>query len=180
MRLATVFSGIGAPEYTLKKYFPSLNTNIVFACDCGESKPLTAEEVDKLKAIKDPKERQNAVKKEYSNKRKRNWIKETYFSNYACLGITEDSWHDDIRFIDGNQYRDSVDLFIGGSPCQSFSNMGKRLGLEDARGTLFYDYARLIQEIKPKVFIYENVPGMLARDGGQTWKTIKNIFKRKE
>ena len=55
--------------------------------------------------------------------------------------------------------------------------MGKRKGLEDTRGTLFYDYARLVKEINPKVFIYENVPGMLSHDGGKTWDIIKDVFK---
>lgn len=54
--------------------------------------------------------------------------------------------------------------------------MGKRKGLDEARGTLFYEYARLVSEIKPKVFIYENVTGMLNHDGGQTWKVISDIF----
>ena len=70
-----------------------------------------------------------------------------------------------------------IDIFVGGSPCQSFSVIGKRGGLEDARGTLFYDYARLVKEIQPKVFIYENVVGMLNHDKGKTWDIIKSIFE---
>lgn len=54
--------------------------------------------------------------------------------------------------------------------------MGKRKGFEEARGTLFYDYARIINECKPKVFIYENVTGMLNHDKGKTWETITGIF----
>jgi DNA (cytosine-5)-methyltransferase 1 len=176
MKIATVFSGIGAPEYALKTYFKRLNPKIVFACDCGETKPLDNSVVLKLKSIKDPSLRQKAVKKAYLKNRKVNWIKETYFNNYRSLGISENKWHDDIRFIDGKSYFGKVGLFIGGSPCQSFSNMGHRGGLEDARGTLFYDYARLINEIKPDVFIYENVPGMLTHDKGKTWITIQKIF----
>ena len=52
--------------------------------------------------------------------------------------------------------------------------MGKRKGLDEARGTLFYEYARLVSEIKPKVFIYENVTGMLNHDGGQTWRIVED------
>ena len=74
------------------------------------------------------------------------------------------------------EFKDKIDLFIGGSPCQSFSISGKRLGLEDTRGTLFYEYARLVDEMQPKVFIYENVPGMLNHDKGNTWKVISEIF----
>lgn len=178
MNIATVFSGIGAPEFALKTYFYQyVNPKIVFACDCGEANPLSEQDVTAIKSIASPKERQQLVKKMYLKLRKRHWVKETYFANYSSMGISEDSWHDDIRFIDGNCYKGKVDLFIGGSPCQSFSNMGHRKGLEDARGTLFYDYARLIKEIEPKVFIYENVPGMLNHDFGQTWETIKGVFK---
>lgn len=177
MKIATVFSGIGAPEYCLKKYFPSLNPEIIFACDCGETRPLDDLEVLRIQGISDSKKRQKAADVAYSKKRNRNSIKDVYFVNYGNMGITEDNWHDDIRFIKGTEYENSVDLFVGGSPCQSFSNMGKRLGLEDTRGTLFYDYARLVKEIKPRVFVYENVPGMLTRDNGRAWKTIKDVFR---
>ena len=78
---------------------------------------------------------------------------------------------------DGKKYKDKVDLLVGGSPCQSFSIIGKRAGLNDARGTLFYEFARLIDEIQPKFFIYENVLGMLTHDKGNTWKHIKEIFE---
>lgn len=176
MKVATVFSGIGAPEYALKTYFKRLDPQIVFACDCGETKPLDDETVIQLKAIKNQSKRQAAVKEAYTKERKFHWIKETYFKNYFSLGITEQKWYDDIRFINGKSFLGKVGLFIGGSPCQSFSNMGHRGGLEDARGTLFYEYARLVDEMKPDVFIYENVPGMLTHDGGNTWETIQRIF----
>lgn len=61
-----------------------------------------------------------------------------------------------------------IDLLVGGSPCQAFSMVGKRLGFEDTRGTLFYEFARIINECKPKVFIYENVKGLLSHDNGRT------------
>ena len=78
--------------------------------------------------------------------------------------------------MDGNEYKDKVDLFVGGSPCQSFSLVGKQRGLEDTRGTLFYEYARLVKEIRPKVFIYENVRALLSNDDGRTWETIQQVF----
>lgn len=87
----------------------------------------------------------------------RNYIKDSFFANYD---IKDDDWYTDIRFLDANKYRGKVDLFVGGSPCQPYSLSGKRLGLEDVRGTLFYDFARIIKDIQPKVFIYENVLGM--------------------
>ena len=176
MKIATVFSGIGAPEYALRKICPT-NMEIVFACDCGETLPLDEKTIKKISSVKNPRKRQELVKKEYGKIRNHHFIKQVYFSNYEKNGMSEEKWHDDIRFIDGKIYKGSVDLFVGGSPCQSFSNMGKRRGLEDARGTLFYDFARLIKEIEPKAFIYENVTGMLSHDGGRTWEVIKNIFK---
>ena len=70
-----------------------------------------------------------------------------------------------------------IDLLVGGSPCQSFSLVGKQRGLGDTRGTLFYEYARLVDEIKPKVFIYENVRAVLSNDSGKTWETMTKIFE---
>ena len=69
-----------------------------------------------------------------------------------------------------------LDLLSGGAPCQAFSYAGKRLGLEDARGTLFYHYAVFLQKLKPKVFLFENVRGLLSHDGGRTYATILRVF----
>lgn len=55
------------------------------------------------------------------------------------------------------EYRDQIDIMAGGFPCQAFSYAGKGLGFEDTRGTLFYDYARLIKQVNPKLVIGENV-----------------------
>lgn len=71
-----------------------------------------------------------------------------------------------------------LDLLSGGAPCQSFSYAGKRLGLDDSRGTLFYYYATFLNKLKPKMFIFENVKGLLTHDGGKTYKTICEIFKQ--
>lgn len=69
-----------------------------------------------------------------------------------------------------------LDLLSGGAPCQSFSYAGKRLGLEDARGTLFYHYAVFLHKLQPKMFLFENVRGLLTHDNGKTYKTITDIF----
>jgi DNA (cytosine-5)-methyltransferase 1 len=69
-----------------------------------------------------------------------------------------------------------LDLLSGGAPCQAFSYAGKRLGLEDARGTLFYHYAVFLQKLQPKTFLFENVRGLLTHDGGRTYQTILNVF----
>lgn len=71
----------------------------------------------------------------------------------------------------------SVDVITGGFPCQSFSYAGKRLGLEDVRGTVFYSLAKIIKEINPKVFVLENVRGLITHDKGRTFKTVLDVLK---
>lgn len=92
--------------------------------------------------------------------------------------------HDDIANIsclDLEKYFDikkgELDLLSGGAPCQAFSYAGKRLGLEDARGTLFYHYAKFLEQLQPKMFLFENVRGLLTHDKGRTFDTIRNIFE---
>lgn len=93
-----------------------------------------------------------------------NYVKEAFFANYD---INEEDWHTDIRFMDATPYKGQVDLYVGGSPCVSYSRSGKRLCLEDTRGQLFYDFAVRIKECEPKVFIYENVSDMVRAEDGQ-------------
>ena len=100
--------------------------------------------------------------------------KKAYFANYD---ITDDKWHTDIHDFDAKPFKGKVDLFVGGAPCQAFSMRGKRGGFEDTRGTLFREFARVVIECKPKVFIFENVKGMLSHDKGNTWSTIKQTFE---
>lgn len=68
-------------------------------------------------------------------------------------------------------------LLSGGAPCQSFSYAGKRLGLQDVRGTMFYHYATFLHKLQPKMFLFENVKGLLTHDKGKTYQTILNIFE---
>lgn len=107
-----------------------------------------------LKQLDSYEARKKYVDSLYAGKESQNKVKKSYMANYK---ISEKDFHWNVAFLDGKQYEGQVDLFVGGSPCQSFSLVGKQRGLEDTRGTLFYEYARLIKEIKPKVFIYENV-----------------------
>ena len=101
------------------------------------------------------------------------FVEESYKKNYQ---VDSKAWFNDVSNIDGKKFKNKIDLFVGGSPCQSFSMVGNRGGLEDTRGTLFYDFARIVKEAKPKVFIYENVKGLLSHDGGKTWDIVKNTF----
>ncbi len=100
-------------------------------------------------------------------------VKDAYFANY---NISQEDWHDDVTSFSAIKYRGKVDLLVGGSPCQSFSMAGRRGGMEDARGTLFYDFIRVVQECNPKIFIFENVRGVINHDGGYTWRVMKDIF----
>jgi DNA (cytosine-5)-methyltransferase 1 len=137
INVATLFSGIGSIEHSLKRL--GLNHRIVFAGDID------------------------------------GFCKTSYFANYD---IDEAHWHNDVTKFDAKKFKSEVDLLVGGSPCQAFSMVGKRLGLEDTRGTLFYEFARIVNECKPKIFIYENVKGLLNHDEGRTWTVVQDVFKQ--
>lgn len=100
--------------------------------------------------------------------------KKAYFANYK---ISENQWHTDIHDLDAKPYRGKVDLFVGGAPCQAFSIVGDQRGFDDTRGTLFREFARVVKECQPKVFIFENVQGLFKHDQGRTWEVIYNTFK---
>ena len=130
---------------------------------------------DEIKNLNSIEDKNTYVQELYLNFSKgRNYVKETYLANYE---INEQDYHLDVRFFDGRDYAGQVDLMVGGSPCQSFSSNGKRGGIIDTRGTLFHEYARIISEVRPKCFIYENVKGLLVHDDGNTWSVIKNTFR---
>lgn len=217
MKLATVFSGIGAIEQALHRL--GIDYEIVFACDNGdvelnllEGKEL--EEYSRLKKLRSKKQlkkqedidrleilgkKENQIaedirsniqlmpnkidKKKYvdelykTRSRQTNFVKKAYLANYGHLLDTND-FHLDIRFLDATDYADAgIDLLVGGSPCQAFSAVGAQYGLSDTRGTLFYEFARIIKETQPRVFIYENVRGLTTHDNGHTWEVMKSVFK---
>ncbi|TAH59009.1 MAG: DNA (cytosine-5-)-methyltransferase, partial [Gottschalkiaceae bacterium] len=70
-----------------------------------------------------------------------------------------------------------IDLVSGGYPCQAFSYAGYKLGLEDVRGTMFYYFAQIVEELKPKLFLAENVRGLISHDGGKTLQSMVNIYE---
>lgn len=130
--------------------------------------------LNKINQLNGYSEKKKYVDELYEGNEKRNKVKISYMANYDC---PEEHYHWDVTFLDGTQYRNQIDLFVGGSPCQSFSSLGKKRGLSDTRGTLFYEYARLVDEIQPKVFIYENVRAVLSNDCGKTWEKMKEVFE---
>jgi len=102
------------------------------------------------------------------------YARESFNANYS---IPEEHFHKDITDMDGTQYKDKVDIIIGGSPCQDFSIAGLRAGVEGNKGVLIYEYIRIIQEVSPEIFIYENVKGMLSDKGGRTIKEFVEAFR---
>ena len=82
----------------------------------------------------------------------------------------------DIKDYEFSEYKDKVDVVTGGFPCQAFSYAGKKLGLADARGTLFYEFARVVTEVNPPICIGENVRGLLSHDNGKTLHGMISIL----
>ncbi|MDR0955895.1 MAG: DNA (cytosine-5-)-methyltransferase, partial [Candidatus Nomurabacteria bacterium] len=98
----------------------------------------------------------------------------------ATLRQNRPRWNvsdDDIHNVDFRKFAGKVDLVEGGFPCQSFSYAGRKRGFKDARGTLFYEFARAVKEIRPKVAMGENVRGLLKHDGGKTLATMLKILQ---
>lgn len=174
IKLATVFSGIGAVEQALLRMGVEYET--LFACDNGERLiDIDYEtEFEKVKALSSADEKRKYVDELYRKKTKKtNFVKQSYMANYK---IVDDNYFEDVKLLDGTDFKGKVDLFVGGSPCQSFSVIGAKGGFNDTRGTLFYEYARLVKEIEPKVFIYENVYGLTRHDKGKTWSIMQQVF----
>ena len=104
------------------------------------------------------------------------------FDKTACdtLIANRPDWNvicDDIHNIDFRVVANNVDVVTGGAPCQAFSYAGKKLGFEDTRGTLFHEFARCVVEVQPKMFLFENVRGLLSHDKGRTFETISSVFE---
>jgi len=88
------------------------------------------------------------------------YARKTYLENNQ----EPNTFYEDVTKLDTNKYLNQIDILIGGFPCQAFSIAGKQLGFEDTRGTLFFDCARIVKECKPKVFVFENVKGLISHD----------------
>jgi DNA (cytosine-5)-methyltransferase 1 len=113
-------------------------------------------------------------------------------SPVACIGYSEIDRHAvqiyQKHYPEHNNYGDitkinpkelpDFDLLVGGFPCQPFSIAGRRKGFEDTRGTLFFDIARILGEKRPRLFLLENVKGLLSHDGGRTFKTVVSTLAR--
>lgn len=97
------------------------------------------------------------------------FVRKSYLANYT---IPEEHFFSDILNLNASEFKGEIDLLVGGSPCQSFSSVGKRKGLADDRGNLVFEFMRVVDESKPKIFIFENVKGLLTVDKGETFKNV--------
>lgn len=133
LKIATVCTGIGSPEQSLKEL--EIEHKIVFACE------------------------------------KDKYARQTYLANFKCNQMFEDmtnqDWHGEDKYSD---------IFIGGIPCQSFSLAGKRMGINDARGLLFYNFYDYVKIQQPKYFIIENVKGLLSDAKGRTFQSWMELL----
>lgn len=100
------------------------------------------------------------------------WACQTLKKNRPNWNVLEG----DIKNYDFSEYKNKVDVVAGGFPCQAFSYAGKKLGLNDARGTLFYEFARVVNEVKPPICIGENVKGLLSHEKGKTLEGMISIL----
>ncbi len=104
------------------------------------------------------------------------------WDKHACATLRHNrpNWNvleGDVCDIDFTPYRGKIDLLSGGFPCQAFSYAGKGEGFNDIRGTMFFQFARAIEEVQPKVILGENVRGLLSHDSGRTIATIKQTLR---
>lgn len=103
------------------------------------------------------------------------------FDHWACETLRKNrpDWNvieDDVKNVTFSHLKGKVDIVTGGFPCQAFSYAGKKLGLQDARGTLFYEFARVVQETMPAICIGENVRGLLTHENGRTIEGMISIL----
>ena len=82
----------------------------------------------------------------------------------------------DFTRITGADVDEPIDLLVGGTPCQSFSVAGKRLGLDDPRGNLALEYLALARRLRPRWLVYENVPGLLSSDDGRDFGAFLGLM----
>lgn len=85
---------------------------------------------------------------------------------------------EDINKLDLTEYKDNVNVLVGGVPCQSFSHAGKRKGFDDDRGCLILRFGELVKQCKPDVFVIENVKGLLTHKNKEGEKTIDIVVRR--
>ena len=112
-----------------------------------------------------------------------NEILEPMAKAYSCNHPTVRMYNKDIKEFsiadlnaDLGIKKGDIDVVVGGPPCQAYSTVGKRL-IDDPRGKLFQEYYRILKELQPKLFVFENVKGLLSIQKGTLIKTIISLFE---
>lgn len=100
------------------------------------------------------------------------WACQTLRKNRPNWNVLEG----DVKKFQFSKYYNKIDVVTGGFPCQAFSYAGKKLGLKDARGTLFYEFARVVKEVNPPICLGENVRGLLSHENGKTLAGMISIL----
>ena len=100
------------------------------------------------------------------------WACKTLRQNRPAWNVLEG----DIKNYSFSKYKNKVDIVTGGFPCQAFSYAGKKLGFNDARGSLFYEFARVVKEVNPPICVGENVRGLLSHEKGKTLQGMISIL----
>ena len=152
MKYFSTFSGIGGFELGIKQAYDN-RPNIRNGSEVlRETMPDTQESQDRFTCVG-----YSEIDKYATS------IYQKHFPNHKNYG--------DITTINAKELPD-FDLFVGGFPCQAFSIAGNRGGFEDTRGTMFFELARILREKQPRLFMFENVKGLLSHDKGNTFRTI--------
>jgi len=176
MKYLSLFSGIGGFE---------LGIHNAYVETANRTKNGRSEATTKTRSGKGYK-KSESVGPERGRIGKHNHSSGSRQESLACAGYSEiDKYAIEIyqrHFPEHKNYGDitkikpsklpNFDLLVGGFPCQAFSIAGKRKGFEDTRGTLFFDIVRILGSKKPKLFLLENVKGLLSHDNGSTFKVI--------
>ena len=156
MRIFSTFSGIGGFEIGIQNAFESNRATQQASANSRHSADDTSDSLQEWG--------QSATCVGYSEIDK--YASSVYEKQFP--GVKN---YGDITKINAKELPD-FDCLVGGFPCQAFSIAGKRKGFEDTRGTLFFDLARILRAKQPRLFVFENVKGLLSHDGGRTFKTI--------
>ena len=105
------------------------------------------------------------------------WDKYARAQYLAFHGEPTSAFYEDVTHMDGKPYLNTIDLMVWGSPCQDLSLAGKRKGFDGEKSSLFREGARIMGEVMPKAFIFENVKGLLSSNSGADYKEVEKTFR---